>query len=79
MMSHFNATTNSPISSQRQFDDKLKAMSHEATLYSGQEHQYESVDITDTKALGVTEEGLDHTNRARMKAGRRPIDLSLIK
>lgn len=69
MQEHMNAATNQPVSNARQFSDQLKRASEEATLYSGIEHQYEPVDINDGAALGVTNEGLDTTNKERWKKG----------
>ena len=58
MMAHFNATTQSEVSDMKQFNRKLRQMSDEASEYTGQEHDYQPIDPTDTKAIGVTEEAL---------------------
>lgn len=78
MMDHFNASVQQPISSMRQYEDVLKQKSEDAFLGTGIEHQYEPCDITDTKRLGVTEEGLDYTNRDRARKGLATIDLRMI-
>lgn len=78
MQEHWNATVNKPIRSQQQFKDELKRMGEAASEYDGFEHDYQPVDPEDTKALGVTAEGLDATNRVRVKEGKRPINLDVL-
>lgn len=47
MESHFNLTTNSVISSSRQFSEELKRSSDEASISSGIPHNYVPVDPRD--------------------------------
>jgi hypothetical protein len=65
MHEHFNPTVMKPISSNRQFDDELKRLSEERTLETGIEHKFVRHDHSDAKALGVTSEGLDESNKYR--------------
>jgi hypothetical protein len=69
MQEHFNATVNKPISSNRQFDDELRRQSERVSLYQGSEARFERVDPTDKAALGVTDQGIDESNRIRAKQG----------
>lgn len=75
MQEHWNITTNSPISSDRQFRDELKRMSEQQMLKTGIPCNYEPVDpemirahVESTGAVG-----LDATNRVRVAEGKRPI------
>jgi hypothetical protein len=78
MPEHWNSTLNKPIRSDRQFRDELKRASEAASLYDGFDHDYQPVDPEDTKSLGVTAEGLDYTNRARVAEGKKPINLDVL-
>lgn len=69
MQEHFNATVQKPISSNRQFVEELKRESERASLQTGMEHRYEPIDPTDKQGLGVTDEGIDQSNRIRQKQG----------
>lgn len=69
MQEHYNATTNSYISDNRKFDEELKRQSERVSLYQGSEARFERVDPSDKKALGVTDEGMDATNRKRQEMG----------
>lgn len=75
MQEHYNFTTHSAISSNRQFSDQLKRISDERSNELGMEHRFEPVDPVDKKALGVTDEGMDATNRQRRKEGLPPFRL----
>lgn len=66
---HFNASLNTYVSGDRDFDEKLKRESERVSLYQGSEARFERVDPTDKKALGVTEQGIDASNRIRRKQG----------
>jgi len=75
MQEHWNITTNSPISSDRQFRDELKRMSEQQMLKTGIPCNYEPVDpemmrkhVESTDAIG-----LDATNRVRVAEGKPPI------
>lgn len=69
MQEHWNATVNKPISSHRQFVDELKRAAEVASLRTGMEHKYETIDSRDKEALGVTDEGVHESNRIRQKQG----------
>lgn len=69
MQEHYNPTTNTVISSDRQFSEELKRQSEIASARTGMEHRFEPVDPTDKKALGVTDEGIDASNRIRREQG----------
>lgn len=75
MLEHWNATLHKPISDMRQFKDGLKAQGEAAAEYTGIETDYQPIDPSDTKALGVTGEGLDETNRVRVREGKTAINL----
>lgn len=59
MHEHMNQSLGRPVSSMRQFKDGLKQKSEEATARTGVEHNFQPVDITDRKSLGVTDEGIE--------------------
>jgi hypothetical protein len=63
MREHFNVSTGQFVNNEQQFADQLKIKSEEASLRTGMDHNFVPVDVTDMKALGVTEEGLEHTRR----------------
>jgi hypothetical protein len=69
MQEHWNKTLNRPISSNQQFDEALKRESDIVSLRTGMAHKFERVDPTDKAKLGVTDEGMDATNRQRHKQG----------
>lgn len=71
MPDHFNASTGTYVRNERQFRDELKKMSDEATERTGIPHNYVPVDPMDKEALGVTDEGLDTTYDAEVRAGKR--------
>lgn len=76
MQEHFNTTVQRPVSSMRQFERELRRASDVASEETGIEHRFAPVDPTDRKALGVTDEGLDATNRQRAARGQRPVPLN---
>jgi hypothetical protein len=61
MHSHYNATTGTVISDPRQFQRDLDQMSYKVEEQTGVKTNYVPVDLHDTDALGVTDEGLDAT------------------
>lgn len=69
MAPHFNQSTGTYVSSQREFNDGLKRASEAATLRTGMDHNFQPVDVTDMKSLGVTDEGLEETRRRRRAEG----------
>ena len=75
MQEHFNSTVQRPISSMRQFEQELRRASDEASERTGIDHRFAPVDPTDRKALGVTSDGLEATNRTRQANGLRPVPL----
>lgn len=72
MQEHWNKTLNRPIGSNKQFDEALRRESDIASLRTGMAHKFERCD-PDKKALGVTEEGMDSTNKVRAAKGLPPV------
>jgi hypothetical protein len=70
---HFNASLNRYVSGDRDFDEGLKRESERISIYQGSEARFERVDPTDKKALGVTEQGIDDSNRIRRNQGLPPL------
>ncbi len=58
MQEHWNQTLGAPVSSMAGFKEGLKIKSEEASERTGIDHNFQPVDLTDTRGLGVTEEGL---------------------
>lgn len=75
MQEHWNGTVNMPIRSEHQFKEQLKIRSEELSSYTGVEQRLEMLEPEQAMA-GVTPEGLDSTNRERVRRGLKPIDLS---
>lgn len=71
MQAHWNASTGTIVSSPKQFERELKRSSEEATERTGIPHNYVPVDVSDTTALGVTDEGLDATYDAAHDGAQR--------
>lgn len=69
MQAAYNPAVGKEISSNRKFDDDMKRASEARSLETGMEHRFERVDPSDKKALGVTDEGIDQSNRVRAKQG----------
>ena len=63
---HFNPTVGEPVTSSRDFARKLHVKGEKYTETTGIPVNYQPVDWGDTRNLGVTEEGLDSTNRHRV-------------
>ena len=78
MAPHYNEATGSYVSSNRQFKDELKRKSEEATIRTGMEHNFQPVDVTEAKALGVTDDGLEVTHRVRHNLGITPPSTSTV-
>lgn len=71
MPEHFNHAVGSYVSNEREFRDALKVMSEEQSYRVGIDHEYEYLspaDMADASAHGVTEEGLEATERAHYVA-----------
>ena len=77
MQEHWNQTVDQPISSQRQFNAALRQKSDEMSSYSGVEMDLQPLDPEQAKQ-GVTDQGLDATNRSRMAQGLKPINLDVL-
>lgn len=77
MPEHLNRTTNTVISSDRQFRDELKRKSEAEFLRTGIPCQYEPIDPEEAKAAVIASDGvgLESTNRARVNAGKPAIRL----
>jgi hypothetical protein len=65
MQEHWNHSVGQPIRTMRQFRDALARKSDEMTERTGVPHDYQPVDLSDREALGVTDEGLEETERRR--------------
>lgn len=75
LQEHWNSSLQMPIRDNKQYDRELRRKSIESSEYSGVEQRFERIDPGDYQALGVTAEGLDHTNRQRVAQGHKPINL----
>ena len=69
MKPHFNTAVGGYVESKRQMDDKLKALSDRDSVRTGTTQTYERVDMRESAALGVSDEGLDATRKRRREAG----------
>ena len=69
---HFNHSVGRYVTSQRQFNDALKHASDANSLTTGTDHNYQPVDITDPRACGATDEGLEHTAKVKRDSGVTP-------
>ncbi len=67
--SHFNSTTGTMVSGNRNFDEQMKRESERVSEYTGMEHRFERVDPSNRDALGVTDQGIDESNRIRKQQG----------
>lgn len=77
MQEHWNVSTNSAISSDRQFRDELNRKSDAEFMRTGIPCQYEPVDpeLIHAHVVAKNGVGLESTNRARVAEGRKPIRL----
>jgi len=57
----------------RQFKDALSREGEKYSELTGLDVNYQPVDPTDTRALNITSEGLDSTNRQRVANGQAPV------
>lgn len=73
MQPHWNPTTQSEVTSMTNFKSQLRKASEEYEDKFGIESRLVPIDPDDTKALGITSEGLDTTNRERSAKGLPPI------
>lgn len=73
MPTHLNKTTGTIVGSSRQFAHDLRVAGQKLTEKDGIPRDYQPVDLSDAKALGVTGEGLDSTNRHRVANGLPPV------
>lgn len=74
MQEHWNTTLNRPISSMQQFKDGLKIEGERLSAYTQVEQRLEVLDPEQAK-VGVTDEGLEATNRKRVGQGQKAINL----
>ena len=63
MPEHFNNSIGQYVSTRQGFEDELKKKSEEASLRTGMDHNYVPIDVTEMKACGATDEGLEETHR----------------
>jgi hypothetical protein len=75
MMAHFNTSVGTEISSDRQFRDELKRKSEEQFLRTGIPADYVPADPAETRKAAEASgyEGLESTNRQRVRDGLKPI------
>lgn len=69
---HFNHSVGAFVNSSRHFDDVLKRRSEENSLRTGVDHNYTRIDGDEAKsmkAVGATDEGLEHTKKVRRDTG----------
>lgn len=82
MEPHYNRAVGAPVSSMKQFKDKLKAKSEEMAqpqtfetldgervTIPGIETNYQPLEWGDHQAFGATNEGIEESNRIRAKNG----------
>lgn len=74
MQEHWNKSVDRPISSMRQFKDALKEQGEHLSKYTQVEQDLQPLD-PEAARVGVTEEGLDSTNRQRVAKGLKAIKL----
>lgn len=72
MREHWNPTLGRHVTNERDFKDGLKIASESASLTTGMDHDIQPVDLRDADALGVTDEGLEHTHKVRRDTGVDP-------
>ena len=77
MPEHLNKTTNTLISSDRQFREELKRKSEAEFLRTGIPCNYEPIDPDEAKAAVLASDavGLESTNRVRVNEGKPAIKL----
>lgn len=68
MREHFNTALWRPIRNEAHFTSELHREADRLSERSGVDHSYVQVDYREKEALGVTDEGLDETARARHDA-----------
>jgi len=73
MHEHFNHSVGELVSGRRDFAEKLRRKSEEASEQTGIPHNYVPVDLSDSEGLNVTEEGMDSTLRRRTETGQREV------
>ena len=65
----YNHALGQVVTGRKDERDKLKELSERRSEETGIPHNYQPVDLSDTKTLGITDEGLDTTYNARVKSG----------
>lgn len=66
MQEHWNQSVNAPVSSMRDFAEKLKIRGEEYTARTGIESRFVPIDPADTRALGVTTQGIEDKPAAKL-------------
>ncbi len=69
MPAHYNQSTGQFVTNERAFKDQLKEMGERQSESTGLYHDYQPVDITDRKACGVTDDGLESTRKVNRDSG----------
>jgi hypothetical protein len=75
MQRHFNTTVGREIGSMKQMREALKSESESYFLRTGIEANFVPHDPMDAKALKVTGDGMDATNRVRRAQGKRVVEV----
>lgn len=69
MHEHHSSVTGTVVSDRRQIRSELRRLSEKATERTGVVHNYVEADLRDTKALRVTDEGLNTTYDTKVRSG----------
>lgn len=70
MAEHFNHSLGTHVSTERAANDNLKRLADENSARHGYDHQYELVDPRDKDSVGVTDQGLEATEKRAVDEGR---------
>lgn len=70
---HFNNSTGSYVSGERQLRSELSRLSDAQSLRTGVDHNYKWHDGRDKEFFGVTDEGMDATRRREVREGKREV------
>ena len=77
MQEHYNHTTDTYVRNESDFISDLHRKSDEMSVRMGFDCNYEPVDGREAAALGVTEDGLEETERRAVAEGRQEVKLYL--
>ena len=74
---HYNHTVDAYVTGERDFNDKLKMQSDAMSERMGFTVDYEMVDPGEPEAYGVTQDGIEETERRAVAEGRQEVKLWL--